>query len=106
MLDKVARFDKSPGESARRWTTARWRAAIRISRAGSVEALLHFCRAGGRTVLAGQRLPYPFHATRTFYLDRANPEIATLYLQSASGGLYRGDSHGLSFVVGPNAWRT
>ena len=103
MLDKVAHFDKSPGESGKAADDSAVAGGNPDSRPGSVEALLHFCRAGERTVLAGQRLPYPFHATRTFYLDRANPEIATLYLQSASGGLYRGDSHGLSFVVGPNA---
>ena len=103
MLDKVARFGKSLGKSDNEVNDGAAVGSNSVSRAGSVEASLHFCRAGGRTVLVGQRLPYPFHATRTFYLDRANPEIATLYLQSASGGLYRGDSHGLSFVVGPNA---
>lgn len=71
--------------------------------AGPVAASLHFRRGGGRTVLARQRLPYPFHATRTFYLDRDRPEIATLYLQSASGGLYRGDSVSLSIVADPHA---
>jgi urease accessory protein len=75
--------------------------AVRDS--GSVEASLHFRRGGGRTVLARQRLPYPFHATRTFYLDEARPEIATLYLQSASGGLYRGDRVALSIVADPHA---
>ena len=103
MLDKVARFGKSLGKSDNEVDDGAAVGSNSVSRVGSVEASLHFCRAGGRTVLVGQRLPYPFHATRTFYLDRANPEIATLYLQSASGGLYRGDSHGLSFVVGPNA---
>ena len=68
-----------------------------------VEASLHFVRGGGRTVLARQHLPYPFHATRPFYLDRARPEIATLYLQSASGGLYRDDCVTLSIVADPHA---
>ncbi len=68
-----------------------------------VAASLHFSRGGGRTVLAGQRLPYPFHATRPFYLDQERPELATLYLQSASGGLYRGDSVALSIVADPHA---
>jgi urease accessory protein len=68
-----------------------------------VEASLRFSRGGGRTVLARQRLPYPFHATRPFYLDRARPEIATLYLQSASGGLYRGDSTALSIIADSHA---
>jgi urease accessory protein len=68
-----------------------------------VDASLHFRHGGGRTVLARQRIPYPFHATRPFYLDRERPDIATLYLQSASGGLYRGDDVGLSIVTGPGA---
>jgi urease accessory protein len=77
----------------------------RVSGAGpdTVQAALHFSRGGGRTVLARQRLPYPFHATRPFYLDRACPELATLYLQSASGGLYRGDDVALSIVADPHA---
>jgi urease accessory protein len=70
---------------------------------GRVEASLHFTRGGGRTVLSRQRVSYPFHATRTFYLDRARLEVATLYLQSASGGLYRGDSLALSIVADANA---
>ena len=69
----------------------------------AVEAALHFCHGGGRTVLARQRIPYPFHATRPFYLDPARADIATLYLQSASGGLYRGDDVALSIIAEPYA---
>jgi urease accessory protein len=68
-----------------------------------VEASLHFCHGGGRTVLARQRIPYPFHATRPFYLDQARRDIATLYLQSAAGGLYRGDDVALSIIAEPGA---
>lgn len=68
-----------------------------------VKASLRFSRGGGRTVLVRQRVPYPFHVTRPFYLDRGHPEIATLYLQSASGGLYRGDSLALSIVADSHA---
>ncbi len=56
-----------------------------------IAAELVFAVGGGRTVLARQHVPYPFHITRPFQLDTARPDIATLYLQSASGGLYRGD---------------
>jgi urease accessory protein len=84
-------------------TIARFAEAISTEHASDpVEATLHFHRGGGRTVLACQRVPYPFHATRPFYLDHARPEIATLYLQSASGGLYRGDDVALSIVAGPH----
>jgi urease accessory protein len=70
---------------------------------GAVEASLHFSYGGGRTVLTRQRVPYPFHATRTFYLDRARPDLATLYLQSAAGGLYRGDRVALSITAEPQS---
>ncbi len=103
MLDKVARFGKSTGDMDGQEDERAAVAAGSASFSRPVEASLHFCRGGGRTVLIRQRLPYPFHATRTFYLDRSHPEIATLYLQSASGGLYRGDRQGLSFVLGPEA---
>ena len=69
----------------------------------TVEASLCFSRGGGRTVLARQRLPYPFHATRTFHLDQARPDLATLYLQSAAGGLYRGDHVALSITAEPHS---
>ncbi len=52
---------------------------------------LVFAAGGGRTVLTRQSVPYPFHVTRAFQLDAVRPDIATLYLQSSSGGLYRGD---------------
>jgi hypothetical protein len=38
--------------------------------AGAIEASLQFSKGGGRTVLTRQRIPYPFHATRPFYLDQ------------------------------------
>ena len=57
----------------------------------SVQAALTFARGGGGTLLARQITPYPFHITRPFKLDRSRPDIATLYLQSASGGIYQGD---------------
>jgi urease accessory protein len=75
--------------------------SVRVS--GPVEASLHFCHGGGRTVLARQRIPYPFHATRPFYLDQTRRDIATLYLQSAAGGLYRGDDVALSIIAEPHA---
>jgi urease accessory protein len=71
--------------------------------AGAVEASLQFSKGGGRTVLTRQRIPYPFHATRPFYLDQARPDLATLYLQSAAGGLYRGDRVALSITAEPHS---
>ena len=45
----------------------------------------------GRTYLAEQFSSYPFHICRAQYMDRALPEMATLYVQSCSGGVFRGD---------------
>jgi urease accessory protein len=57
----------------------------------SARAFLQFAVAGGRTTLLRQHVPYPFHITRPFYLDTPRADLATLYLQSASGGLYGAD---------------
>ncbi len=57
----------------------------------------------GRSYLARQYMPYPFHITRPFYLDRDLAAMATVYLQSAAGGAYRGDNLQLSVEVGQDA---
>lgn len=62
---------QSPGREARAWV------AVDV--------------AGGRTVIRRQHVSYPLHVTRGFYLDGGRPDLLTLYLQSASGGLYAGD---------------
>lgn len=62
-------------------------------------ASLVFARGGGRSALVAQTTPYPFHVTKPFALDRERPELATLYLQSASGGIYRADQLDLSLTV-------
>jgi urease accessory protein len=54
-------------------------------------------------MLASQNVPYPFHVTRVFYLDPRRPDLATLYLQSASGGLYRGDRLAIDVHVASGA---
>jgi urease accessory protein len=59
--------------------------------------------AGGRTILRRQRVGYPFHITRAFQLDRTRPDLATLYLQSSSGGLYAADRLALDVTVGAGA---
>ena len=59
--------------------------------------------AGGRTTLRRQLVGYPLHVTRGFYLDTERPDLLTLYLQSASGGLCAGDRLKLDVSVGANA---
>ena len=67
--------------------------------ARSARASLTFALGGGGTVLTHQITPYPFHITRPFHLDRGRPDISTLYLQSASGGVYQGDDLRLDIVA-------
>jgi urease accessory protein len=71
--------------------------------ARKINASLWFAVRGGRTTLAAQHAPYPFHLTRVFYLDPQRPDLATLYLQSASGGVYRGDRLALDVHVASGA---
>ncbi|WP_454683458.1 urease accessory protein UreD [Ancylobacter moscoviensis] len=66
-------------------------------------AELVFARGGGRSALVRQITPYPFHVTRPFALDVEQPDLATLYLQSASGGLYRDDDLSLEVTLKPGA---
>ena len=69
----------------------------------SVEAVLRFARGGGRTFLRRQSVPYPFHVTRPHALDAGRPDVATLILQSAAGGLYRDDRLLLDVAAGEGA---
>ncbi len=75
-------------------------AVIGDAAAAPIRAELQFAQApSGRSYLARQYVPYPFHITRPFYLDQAPAGLATVYLQSASGGAYRGDRLALSVGV-------
>jgi len=63
----------------------------------SGHARLQFKRAGeGKTFVSKQSVCYPFHITRPFYLAGDPPGMATVYLQSVSGGIYRDDKLELS----------
>ncbi len=70
-----------------------------VSSGRMVDCALRFARSGDRTYLAEQRSPHPFHITRPFRLDPALPHLATLYLQSSAGGIYRDDALGLSIAA-------
>lgn len=69
----------------------------------AVEAKVRFAFGGGRTFIQHQRVPYPFHITRPHAREPGRPDIATLILQSASGGLYRGDRLALDISAGCRA---
>jgi urease accessory protein len=47
--------------------------------------------ADGRTFLQRQYASYPFHVCRVHYHDKDHPGLATLYVQSCSGGIYEDD---------------
>lgn len=60
-------------------------------------------RHGARTRIGRQFVSYPFHLTRPFTLDAAIPELLTIYQQSCSGGLYRGEQLTNRFTLEANA---
>jgi len=60
-------------------------------------------RRGTASCLLGRYVTYPFHLTRAFTLDAACPEVATLYMQSSSGGFYAGEDLTVRVRVGPGA---
>lgn len=64
---------------------------------------LAFHRVGATTRLGAQFVSYPLHMTRPFALDAALPELATVYQQSASGGVYRGDRMETRISLGDRA---
>ena len=56
----------------------------------------------GRTFLRNQFSSYPFHICRPLYLDDGpTKNMATIYTQSCSGGLYTEDRLETSIVAGP-----
>ncbi len=44
-----------------------------------------------RSYLSEQYFTYPFHVCRAQYMDKSLPGMATMYLQSCSGGVFKGD---------------
>ena len=74
-------------------------AAASVRRPLAVDASLTFRQRGGRTFLGSQLTPHPFHITRPFYRPDDPAGMATLYLQSSSGGLYGDDALDLRIVA-------
>ena len=63
-----------------------------------------FARAeDGRTYLDRQFASYPFHLCRPHHFAGDPPGMATLYLQSCAGGIYKGDRLGAHIVAGDGA---
>lgn len=61
------------------------------------------CTEDGRTYLDRQFASYPFHLCRPHYFAGDPPGMATLYLQSCSGGIYKGDRLRAHIVAGDGA---
>lgn len=57
----------------------------------------------GRSFIRQQYAAYPFHICRALYMDRDAPGLATLYVQSCSGGLYENDRHAIDVTAEPGA---
>jgi urease accessory protein len=57
----------------------------------------------GRTFIASQHAGYPFHVCRPHFLDPEPAGLATLYVQSCSGGLFEDDDIRCDVVVGPGS---
>lgn len=67
-------------------------AGAALLRRGAARAAVAFsCDAAGRTYVRRQFAPYPFHVCRPFYVAGDPPQMATLYVQSCSGGIYQDD---------------
>jgi urease accessory protein len=56
-----------------------------------------------RTYLRRQYASYPFHVCRVQFHDRDIPGLATLYIQSCSGGVYEDDRLDLTLAVREHA---
>jgi urease accessory protein len=66
------------------------------------QAVLRFTQSpDGQSYIARQRVGYPYHITRPFYLDTEPAGALTLYLQSVSGGIYQGEDLRMSCVADP-----
>ena len=74
-----------------------------IDHARSRSSLVFDRAPDGRSYLARQQVRYPFHVTAPFALPERPAGMATLYLQSVSGGLYDGDEVSLELRVGEGA---
>lgn len=78
--------------------------AARVAPVGRrVDAHLNYGVSAGKTYLSRQLTPYPFHITRPFYVAGDPDGMATLYLQSCSGGLYGDDDLRLGVSLDPRA---
>lgn len=71
---------------------------------GNENLRLHFTPSGrGPTYTKHKYATYPFHVGRVLYMDHSWPEVATVYIQSASGGIFQDDRLATRIQVDPRA---
>ncbi|WP_313054669.1 urease accessory protein UreD [Pseudomonas lopnurensis] len=69
-----------------------------------VQASIRFARSpDGDTCIQRQQVGYPFHLGRVLRLPESPPGMASVYLQSCSGGIFEGEDLGLDLHVGQGA---
>ena len=59
--------------------------------------------AGGRTRLVRRAQRFPIHFTTPLYLDARRPDMAFVYVQNPTGGVFGGDRLRTAVTVGPAA---
>lgn len=65
---------------------------INTMQSRKARAELRFTKnTSGKTFISHQRAEHPFHITRPYHYEQDPEGMVTLYLQSSSGGIYRGD---------------
>lgn len=55
--------------------------------------------ADGRTYLSERRQRFPLRLTTPLYLDPRRPDMAFVYVQNPTGGLFEGDNHVISLTA-------
>jgi urease accessory protein len=79
-------------------------AAFAPLRSQSTQADLAFARdAGGTTYMRRQHVGFPFHVGRSLKMAGDPSGMATVYLQSCSGGIFEGDDLRLRIAAGEGA---
>lgn len=76
--------------------------ALAMDAPASRSAVLHFAAGeSGRTHIAKQFAPYPFHICRPFYMPGDPAGMATVYVQSCAGGIFEHDRLELTVQTEP-----
>lgn len=73
---------------------------INTMQSRKARAELRFTKnTSGNTFISHQHAEHPFHITRPYHYERDPEGMVTLYLQSSSGGIYRGDDLSMDVLL-------